>query len=531
MLPSVGVVDVLKQIYAACDTRSCYIALLSALGAAAVYRVAYSFFFSPLRNIRGPWLARLTSLRADILIASGFMWKLARNDFAEYGDLFVTMPDAVTVCDPDDIRMLLGNPTVNKASFYRILKFTGIENTLSYQNNADALVRHRQIGPFLKTGYLSKMEDTIMREGVISIKNKWDKLLDESPSSAVEVNYSDDFTIGVFGIISTLVYGRKIKELNDNSADTAIWIKKSLSFLGTRSMVNMLPSFVSRILLSPWEHYYTRLSNYTHESISQRKSHLNELETSGKDNERPTDLLQALIDAEDAESKSKMSYDEIHSECLLMMQAGTDTTSQTISTTLHLLLLHPHYHNMAVDEVRSQFSPDHVVTYNECRDKLPFLEACFFESLRLEPVTGGILGRTAPKGGVTIKGQFIPEGTSLLVNLAAANRHSRHWDRPLEFDPTRFIGNRDARNKIMTFSYGRRACPGRQLAWWEMLTILANVLKDYDLKVPSDCTHFGPDVLGENGYPKTMDWRMFITIKPENSERDCRVLVSRATTA
>ncbi|KAJ2861922.1 hypothetical protein GGI22_002328 [Coemansia erecta] len=403
-----------------------------------------------------------------MLIASGFMWKLARNDFAEYGDLFITMPDAVTVCDPDDIRMLLGNTAVSKASFYRILKFTGIENTLSYQNNADALVRHRQIGPFLKTGHLSKMEDTIMGEGVLSIKNKWDKLLDESPSSAVEVNYCDDFTIGVFGIISTLVYGRRINELNGNSDSTAIWIKKSLSVLGTRSMVKMLPLFISSILLSPWEHYYTRLSDYTHESISKRKGVLNELEISGKHNERPADLLQALIDAEDEESKRKMSYDEIHSECLLMIQAGTDTTSQTISTTVHLLLLHPLYHKKAVDEVRSQFSPDHVVTYNECRDKLPFLEACIFESLRLEPVTGGILARTAPKGG---------------------------------------------------------------LAWWEMLTILANVLKDYDLKMPSDCTHFGPDVLGENGYPKTMDWRMFITIKPENSERDCRVLVSRATTA
>ncbi|KAJ2397868.1 hypothetical protein GGI23_003387 [Coemansia sp. RSA 2559] len=432
-----------------------------------------------------------------MLIASGFMWRLARNDFAEYGDLFITMPDAVTVCDPDDIRMLLGNTAVSKASFYRILKFTGIENTLSYQNNADALVRHRQISPFLKAGYLSKMEDTIVREGVLSIKNKWDKLLDESPSSAVEVNYCDDFTIGVFGIISTLVYGRRINELNGNSDSTAIWIKKSLSVLGTRSMVKMLPLFISSILLSPWEHYYTRLSDYTHESISKRKGVLNELEISGKHNERPADLLQALIDAEDEESKRKMSYDEIHT----------------------------------VDEVRSQFSPDHVVTYNECRDKLPFLEACIFESLRLEPVTGGILARTAPKGGVTIKGQFIPEGTTLLVNIAAANRHSRHWDRPLEFDPTRFVGNRGARNKIMTFSHGRRTCPGRQLAWWEMLTILANVLKDYDLKMPSDCTHFGPDVLGENGYPKTMDWRMFITIKPENSERDCRVLVSRATTA
>ncbi|KAJ1770088.1 hypothetical protein EV179_002690 [Coemansia sp. RSA 487] len=440
------------------------------------------------------------------------------------------MPDAVTVCDPDDIRMLLGNTAVNKAPFYRILKFTGIENTLSYQDNASALVRHRQIGPFLRSAYLSKMEGTIMREGVLSIKSKWDKLLDESPNGVVEVNYCDDFIIGVFGVISTLVHGRRLEELN-NSESAATWIKKSLSFLGTRSMVQMLPSFISKPLLSPWEHYYTRLSMYTHESISKRTRYLKEIENSNKDSERPADLLQAFIDAEDAESKCKMSYGEIHSECLLMMQAGTDTTSQTIATTVHLLLLHPLYHKRAVEEIRSQFDSDHVITYNECREKLPFLEACIFESLRLEPVTGGILARVSPKGGVTIKGHFIPEGTSIMVNLAAANRHGRHWERPYEFDPTRFLGNREARSKIMTFSSGRRTCPGRQLAWWEMLTILANILKDYDLKMPSDCANFGPGMLDKNGYPKTMDWRMFITIKPKDSDRDCRVLVSRAKTA
>ncbi|KAJ2499777.1 hypothetical protein GGI11_007932, partial [Coemansia sp. RSA 2049] len=354
----------------------------------------------------------LTSLRADFLIASGFMWKLARDDFAQYGDIHIAMPNAVTVCDPDDIRVLLNNSDVNKASHYKILRFTGIDNTLSFLKTEDALVRHRQMGPFLKSAYLSKMEDTIMREGVQSIKQKWDTLLDQSKTGSVEVNYSDDVIIGVFAIISTLVYGKRIKELNDNSSMSASWIKRSLTFLGIREMVLSLPSIISKPLLYPWEHYYTRLSNYTHEAISQRKHYLRSLEDSGKGSEQPVDLLQALIDAEDTKSNSRLSYDELHAECLLMMHAGTETTSQTITTTIHLLLLHPQYLKKAVGEIRSQFSCDHVITYKECREQLPFLEACIFESLRLEPVTGGTLAREAPKGGLTIKEHFIPEGTT-----------------------------------------------------------------------------------------------------------------------
>ncbi|KAJ2665612.1 hypothetical protein IWW48_000063 [Coemansia sp. RSA 1200] len=347
------------------------------------------------------------------------------------------MPNAVTVCDSDDIHVLLNNNDVNKASHYRILRFTGIDNTLSFLKTEDALVRHRQMGSFLKSAYLSKMEDIIMREGVQSIKQKWDTLLDQSKTGSVEVNYSDDIIIGVFAIISTLIYGKRIKELNGNSSMSASWIKRLLTSLGIRAMVQLLPSIISKPLLYTWEHYYTRLSNYTHEAIAQRKHYLRSLEDSGKDSEKPADLLQALIDAEDTKSNSRLSYDELHAASYL---------------------------KKTVSEIRSQFCRDHIITYKECCEQLPFLEACIFESLRLEPVTGGTLAREAPKGGLTIKEHFIPEGATVTVNFAAANRHCRHWDNPLEFNPTRFLYNKSAQNKIMTFSYGRRTCSGRQLA-------------------------------------------------------------------
>ncbi|KAJ1955580.1 hypothetical protein GGI12_005527, partial [Dipsacomyces acuminosporus] len=80
--------------------------------------------------------------------------------------------------------------------------------------------------------------------------------------------------------------------------------------------------------------------------------------------------------------------------------------------------------------------------------------------------------------------------------------NKRYWKNPYHFDPTRFLDSDEAKRNVFTFSYGARVCPGRQLSWFEMLTTLANILKDYDMRFPDDYSIRGPHVLDDKGYPK-----------------------------
>ncbi|KAJ2158008.1 hypothetical protein GGH15_005279, partial [Coemansia sp. RSA 562] len=57
------------------------------------------------------------------------MANLGRWDHYKYGDIYVSTPNSVTICDPADIRAFMGNSAVSKADYYRILEFTEIENT------------------------------------------------------------------------------------------------------------------------------------------------------------------------------------------------------------------------------------------------------------------------------------------------------------------------------------------------------------------------------------------------------------------
>ncbi|KAJ2373893.1 hypothetical protein GGI05_007384, partial [Coemansia sp. RSA 2603] len=333
-----------------------------------------------------------------------------RNDYSKYGDIFVCAPNAICISNPTDVRILLNNPAVPKAHYYNILRFTGIDNTVSAQDMDLANSRRRQMGPYFNAAYLAKMEQVIMHRGILSIKQKWDKLINQSADGVAEVNFGHDLLFSSFDTIGTLIFGRQIKELQVNDAATARWIDSTVTYIGVRSMLQLLPQFPLSLFPWPWERRYKTLSTYIHESIENRRRLLDNISEKGGTDGKPVDLLQAFIDAEDPESKVRMSHAQIHGECMLMMLAGADTVAHTIAWTIHLLTLYPDHYARAVAEVRGRFEPDHLIIYSECRTNLPFVEACLYESLRLAPVTGGLLPRMAPKGGLTIQGHFIPEG-------------------------------------------------------------------------------------------------------------------------
>ncbi|KAJ2028853.1 hypothetical protein IWW57_001972 [Coemansia sp. S610] len=498
-----------------------------ALVALVIHRVYVALWTSPLRNIRGSFIARITSLKVELCAAGGYSSYFAKRDFENYGDIYVLMPNAVGIGNPADIRALLRNETVRKADLYKTLRFTGTENTVSARDFELANSRHRQLGPYFNPSYLSKMEHKIMEHGIASLKKKWDTLLSQAPTGQVEVNYCNDFLYLAFDTIGVLAFGKQIEELSVNDTKTAEWVASMILYLGVRASFQLLPNWLAKIMLFPWEGRYGRFSAYAHESIATRRQFIAAQDKNGQEDKKPADLLQAFIDAEDPASKVRMDSEQIHGECVLMMMAGSDTVSGTLTWAVHLLMLYPECYARAVAEVRGQFTQDHVITYGESRAQLPFVEACLYESLRLAPITGGLLPRMSPKGGTTIQGHFIPEGTMIGVNMFAANNHPAFWSQPHVFNPQRFLDDDSARHNILTFSSGKRVCPGRQLAWWEMLTVFANILKDYDWKLPADYTHLGPTVLDKHGCPRQMDETQFIIIKPAKPERDCRLVISK----
>ncbi|KAI8322152.1 cytochrome P450 [Martensiomyces pterosporus] len=529
LLQEVDWLDILGRLNAVVSRLGYTNILATSAGVLAAYKAIYALYLSPLRNVPGPFLARLTNKRAEFLGAAGEQARKAREEYELYGDIYVYQPNAVSISNPADIRTVLGSHVFPKAAFYNATDSLGEKTLLSARDPQLASMKRRQIGPYFSSSYLARAEPAIMKHGIYALKEKWDRLLNASADGKAEVNYHKDFLLATFDIIGALAFGKGFGALKNDDHTIVKWMSATVTLFGANSLLPLVTIFPFSLLMWPWQRQYNKLIVHGGKCIAERRELLAKLGKNAAEGEKPADLLQGFIDAEDPESKIKMTPNQVHAESLLMLTVGSETSSNTLLTTVHLLMLYPIHYKRAVEEVRSVFDREHTITYAEAKSKLPFVEACLYESMRVAPVTGGQWPRVAPEGGVTLSGHFIPAGTEIHVNISGANLNKNYWNDPYLFDPTRFVNNEEAKRNMLAFSAGIRICPGKHLAWIEMLTILANALKDYDFALPKGYTLCGPNVLDENGYPKLMDSLHFFVTIPKNSARDCRLVISKRT--
>ena len=127
------------------------------------------------------------------------------------------------------------------------------------------------------------------------------------------------------------------------------------------------------------------------------------------------DILAKLVDVQ------KQRPDEMNDANVLSMAtsnvlAGSDTTAISTRSVIYHLLKNPDCKRKLVEEIDMQMkavSSANVITLDQTK-RMPYLQACLYEGLRLHPAIGMSLPRVTPAGGIEIDGHFIPEGVSII---------------------------------------------------------------------------------------------------------------------
>ncbi|KAI0391966.1 putative cytochrome P450 monooxygenase [Xylariaceae sp. FL0594] len=486
------------------------------------WQVLYALYFSPLKHIPGPLAARLSGKRGTLHILSGKAAEMAEADYLAHGDVYLAKPNAVFLCDPDDARKVLAMGEFRKTDMYRIFEYEGVPNVSTLIEPVDANRRRRQLHPFFAYSYLAKMESHIIRHGFANLKKRWNAMIEANSAKGEPtiVNYRLDTQLAMFDITGALVFGRDFDALETNNLDYTSWVNNTLTYMLMAHYFPAIKRWPFSILARRLRRSYDSLVEFSKESVAIRRKLLD----SGA--EKPADLLQALIDSEDPDSKIRMTPEEVQAESIAMLVGGSESTSSVISWVIHFLMLYPADFKRVVDEVRSKFPSDHVVTHAECREDLPYLEACIYETLRCIPTASTSFPRIADNRGITIKGYYIPPGVEIVTNKCAAHIHKGSWEDPYDFKPSRFIDNNEAKRNMLSFAYGTRVCIGKNLAWVVMIVTLANLFKDFDVALPEDSI-FRPENVDANGRPKIMPTKLGVATMPANPERDCRMILSK----
>lgn len=128
-------------------------------------------------------------------------------------------------------------------------------------------------------------------------------------------------------------------------------------------------------------------------------------------------VFSRLIAASDSEKADALSEYQIAFEAAGFTVAGSGTTAVTLTYLVWAVLKNSKVQHRLEEEVAQLQGP----LRDAQLEKLPFLNAVIDETLRLYGAAPGNLPRTAPLGGATLGGYFIPEGT--IVSSQAYTLH------------------------------------------------------------------------------------------------------------
>jgi cytochrome P450 len=180
----------------------------------------------------------------------------------------------------------------------------------------------------------------------------------------------------------------------------------------------------------------------------------------------------------------RMEEREILAAAVTNIGAGADTISATLQALFYYLLRNEEALIKLREEVDNAGLAD-VPTHEETQ-RLPYLQACIKEALRIHTPVGFGLPRVAPEGGVTVLGRHFKEGVILSVNPWVIHRRPEIFgDDADSFSPTRWmdpIRSREMEKYLIAFGAGYAQCPGRHLAQMELSKTTAMLIRDYDIK-------------------------------------------------
>ncbi|EME86500.1 uncharacterized protein MYCFIDRAFT_43177 [Pseudocercospora fijiensis CIRAD86] len=166
--------------------------------------------------------------------------------------------------------------------------------------------------------------------------------------------------------------------------------------------------------------------------------------------------------------------------------AGSDTTASTLCSAFLALVTNPSVLKAAQAEVDAVIGSQRTPTFED-EVNLPYMRALCKETLRWRPVA--VLGGTphASTEADVYEGYRIPADTTILGNNWAINLNEEYYPNPHHFDPVRFLSaylgskRHPAPSGHSSFGWGRRICPGADLASSSLFIALAKLLWAYDI--------------------------------------------------
>ncbi|KAF8633143.1 hypothetical protein AX17_004644 [Amanita inopinata Kibby_2008] len=477
-----------------------------------------------IRSYPGPFLAKFSDIWLHFVSRTGHRSEYVHELHQKYGPIVRIAPNHVSIADPDALNVIYGHGNgALKSNFYdAFVSITrGVFNT---RDRAEHTRKRKIVAHVFSQKNVLQFEPHLQRY-VTQLIQQWDRLYE----SACKGHSGNDGEGGwhgrdghlwldllpwanylAFDIIGDLAFGAPFGMI-EAARDIAVVPKShknqtavmnSYGKGAAASEVVGIPAVktingrgdfsMSMGVLPPWWRPIVKhIPGYRAGSEDVKTLAGIAIMAVAKRLGTPTDrvdLLSKLQSARDAEGKP-LPREELTAEALTLLIAGSDTTSNSTCAIIYHLANNPQVQDKLQKELDEQLgTEDILVATVEQVKRLPYLDTCINEALRIHSTSAQGLPRVVPEGGLTVLDQFFPQGTILSVPSYTIHRDTNVWGEDVEaFRPERWF-ERDAnaiQKTFNPFSIGPRACVGRNLAFMELQIIIASLLRRYHFVLES----------------------------------------------
>ncbi|KAF8993925.1 cytochrome P450 [Hymenopellis radicata] len=407
----------------------------------------------PFRDIPGPLLARCTPLWLAYQARMGRRYLAVHELHQKYGTFVRISPNHISVAHRDAIPVIYGQGTrafSKSTAFYAA--FVGEDSEPSKRRMVSGTFSAKALGQF--TDYMHVVMGTFV--------GKVDEMCEtgEWADALLWFNYL------AFDVLSDLAFGEAIGMVR--RVVMLFLLKRhdgSVRHEHAIALVDEREHLARYWVLHPW---FKLITKFIPDPVTQRLK-------CGTDR---NDILSKLIKAraEDPEHLTAKQITALTAEAVTLLIAGSDTTSNSMTAILHLVVTHPRVHRKILDVLEEAFDGDSAeMSYEHVKD-IPYLDATIDEGLRIFATTAIGLHRSVPAGGAHCCGRFFPEGTEMSVPAWTIQHDARIWGDPEVFRPERWLESKDLKACLLTFGKGPRAC---------MRLVLGTVLLRYDIQLQS----------------------------------------------
>ncbi|KAK4560708.1 hypothetical protein LTR86_005286 [Recurvomyces mirabilis] len=451
-----------------------------------------------IQDIPGPFLAKFSDLWYFYEARRCRRYMTVHKLHQKYGKLVRIQPNQVSIADPDAIPIVYGHGTgFLKSDYYDA--FVSIQRGLFNTRDRNEHTRKRKtISHTFSAKNIGQFEQYI-HHNLEQLATQWDNRSKQANGGYYKFDALHWFNYVAFDVIGDLAFGApfgmlekgadiaEIRKSPDAPPSTAPAIEvlnrrgEVSNCIGTMSWIKPYAKYIPDPFFYKGVEAVQNLAGIAIARVSQR------LDAAERGEINRVDLLARLMEGKD-ENGNKLGRAELTAEALTQLIAGSDTTSNTSCALLYHCLMHPNVVKKLQAELDQALSSDDVPKYEQVKE-LPYMDMVIQETLRIHSTSSQGLPRLVPPGpGVDLAGHHFPQGVVLSVPAYTMHHSKEIWGQDAdEFRPERWekVTERQ-KSAFIPFSYGPRACVGRNVAEMELSLIVAVVFRRYEFELYQD---------------------------------------------